>query len=398
MTQSPGQPRRGVRALQRYRALVEQAGVAMLAWRPSSGEVVEANAMAAELCGRSVRRLLRSTLEQLFDPRDRESLHAALAGPRRDGRMRIDGPRLAHPERGAIAVEVLATTVRVQGEELELGVLRDHTEIRALERREALINEELSRNERMASIGQLAAGVAHEINNPMSYVASNVNRLSDFAKQLADLTVDGLERGRDDGRLDTIRELVSELQEIAQETSEGVARVCEIVTALREFSHGGRGSAGYEWVDLNRVIRNCLTLLRRSIADRAEIHLELDPLPQILCHPTQIAQIIANLVTNAAESMEEPGVILITSLASNDKLHIAVEDNGSGIAGEDLPRIFDPFFTTKAVGRGTGLGLSVSQQIAAKHGGALWVDSLEGQGTRFLLELPRRPPTSELDR
>ncbi len=241
----------------------------------------------------------------------------------------------------------------------------------------------------MASIGQLAAGVAHEINNPMSYVASNVNQLTDFAKQLADLTEQSLAPGAAMTRIAEINEIVAEVQEITSDTSEGVRRVTEIVTALREFSHGGRAEVGYEWVDLNRVIRNCLTLIRNEIKHQATVHLDLQPMPPTYCHATQIGQVLMNLIRNAAQSMNEPGTILIKSCAGDDKVHLVIEDNGRGIAAEDLPKIFDPFFTTKAVGQGTGLGLSVSHEIVREHGGSLWVDSRAGHGTRFLIELPR---------
>ena len=166
----------------------------------------------------------------------------------------------------------------------------------------------------------------------------------------------------------------------------------EIVTALREFSHGGRADVGYEWIDLNRVIRNCLTLTRNEIKHQATVHLDLQPLPPTCCHATQIGQVLMNLIRNAAQAMEQPGMILITSCSGGDRVHLVIEDNGRGITAEDLPKIFDPFFTTKSVGQGTGLGLSVSHEIIRNHGGSLWVDSRVGHGTRFLIELLRDGP------
>jgi two-component system NtrC family sensor kinase len=308
------------------------------------------------------------------------------------GATHLDDGEIEHPERGSFPAELDASPVRLGSESLVLAMLRDLTEIKAQERREGLLMEKIRRSEKMASIGQLAAGIAHEINNPMSYVASNVNRLADHSKQLANLTESSLLGAGSAPQLTDVKEIAAELQDIAGDIGEGVSRVTEIVTALREFSHGGSADASLEWIDVNRVIRNSLSLIRNQTKDRAEIQLELEPLSPIRAHPSRIGQVVMNLVVNAAQAMDEHGTILIASTGSEDRVHITIEDNGGGIPPEHLPKIFDPFFTTKGVGQGTGLGLSVSQQIIQQHGGALWVDSRQGHGTRFLIELLRDGP------
>ena len=384
------------RALQRserkYRSFLEQAGVGILVWDPETLRIVEANAKAGELFGDVPANLLNGSVDELFAARDRARRRDELSEINEQGTVLLNDGDLEQRDGGSFPAEVEASLVRFGNETLVLGMFRNLTETRALERREVLLNEKISRSERMASIGQLAAGVAHEINNPMSYMASNVNRLVDFSKLLAEISEQSLAPGAALDRLAEINEIVAELQEIAADTCEGVARVTEIVTALREFSHGGRADAGYEWVDVNRVIRNCLTLVRNEIKDRATVHLELQPLPRVLCNATQIGQVLMNLLSNAAQAMDNRGVILVTSCSGGDRVHLAVEDNGRGIPPDALPKIFDPFFTTKAVGHGTGLGLSVSHEIIRKHGGALWVDSRVGHGTRFLIELVRDGP------
>ena len=377
------------RSEQRYRSILDQADVGLLVWDPNTLRIVEANAKVRKLIGEESAHLVDRSLDELFSKRDHRKYAEALRAISQQGTVDLTEVELEQHEQGSIPVEISSSLVRVGDETLVLGLVRDLTETRASERRDVLLNEEITRSERMASIGQLAAGVAHEINNPMSYIASNVNQLSDFAKQLADLTEQSLAPGAAMARIAQINEIVAEVQEIASDTCEGVVRVAEIVTALREFSHGGREEVGYEWVDLNRVIRNCLTLIRNEIKEKATVHLELQPLPTAYCHATQIGQVLMNLIRNAAQSMDEPGVILITSCAAGEQVHIVIEDNGRGIDPEDLPKIFDPFFTTKIVGQGTGLGLSVSHEIIRKHKGSLWVDSRVGYGTRFLIELPR---------
>ncbi len=380
------------RSEQRYRSILDQADVGLLVWDSNTLRIVEANAKVCELVGGESAHLVDRSLDELFAKRDHRKYAEALRSISEQGTVNLTEVELEHHQLGSIPVKISSSLVRIGDETLVLGQVRDLTETRASERRDVLLNEEITRSERMASIGQLAAGVAHEINNPMSYIASNVNQLSDFAKQLADLTEQSLAPGAAMARIAQINEIVAEVQEIASDTCEGVVRVAEIVTALREFSHGGREEVGYEWVDLNRVIRNCLTLIRNEIKEKATVHLELQPLPTAYCHATQIGQVLMNLIRNAAQSMDEPGVILITSCAAGDQVHLVIEDNGRGIEAEDLPKIFDPFFTTKIVGQGTGLGLSVSHEIIRKHRGSLWVDSRAGYGTRFLIELPRDGP------
>jgi signal transduction histidine kinase len=292
---------------------------------------------------------------------------------------------ILRPDGKAFPAEISASIVRFDEGELVLGVLRDLTAKRDLDRKATLLAEQLIETEKMTSIGLLAAGVAHEINNPMGYVASNVNRLIEYAQQMQHLlwhSTPTEERAK-------IAGMLAEMDDLAQESHEGVRRVTRIVGALREFAHGGRAGDAYEQADLNRIVRNCLTLLHNRIKDRVQLDLELQPLPTVQCHPTQIAQVFMNLLLNAAQAVGHPGRIHIASYDSGDRVHVAVQDNGCGIQSEHLRRIFEPFFTTKPVGEGTGLGLAVSREIVRRHGGELSVDSVPGKGSRFLVELPR---------
>jgi PAS domain S-box-containing protein len=376
------------RSEQKYRSLVGQANEGILLWEPETLQIIEANARAGELLGARPRDLLKRSFDSFLAPETRASAIRVLQSVSRVGAAVLDEVELLREE-GQFSAEVGVSLVRFGDERVVLGILRDLEPRRNLERKAALLSQQVMLSEKMASIGLLAAGVAHEINNPMGYVVSNVNRLTEYAKRFGDLVrhpTDGADRAE-------IDELLGELDEIAQETQEGVERVTEIVRALREFAHGGTGESPHNWVDLNRVIRNCVTLAHNQIKNRAEVQLQLEQLPPVWCHPTQIAQVLMNLLRNASHAVDPPGRISVSSYDSGDRIHVAVEDNGLGIEPAHLQHIFEPFFTTKPVGAGMGLGLPVSREIVRRHHGDLTVDSLPGRGTRFLVELPRERPT-----
>ncbi len=378
------------RSDQKYRNLVGQSRDGILLWEPHTLQILEINARGAELLGMRPRDLVSRPFHGFFAPSQRASALRTLRGVSRTGSAILDDVELVQEGGTLFHAEVEASIVRFPDGNAILGIVRDLSPSKSLERQAALVSQQMIEAEKMASIGLLASGVAHEINNPMGYVTSNVNRLTEYARRLGDLlrksaALEGEDRTE-------INELLGELEEIACETHEGIERVSEIVEALREFAHGGTGGPGREWVDLNRVIRNCLTLCHNRLKDRAAVELELETLPQVRCHPTQIAQVLMNLLRNAADAVQPGGHIRVFSYDSGDRVQIAVEDDGPGIEREHLARIFEPFFTTKPVGAGSGLGLSVSREIARRHGGELSVDSLAGRGTRFLLELPREEP------
>ncbi len=383
------------RSEQKYRSLVGQANEGILIWDPDTLQILEANARAGELLGVRPRDLLTRAFDSFIAPPGRRPALRALRTVSRVGATSLDEVELRREEGRTFPAEVGASLVRFGEERVVLGILRDLAPKKDLERKTALLNQQVMQTEKMTSIGLLAAGVAHEINSPMGYVSSNANRLVEYAKRLEDLFqqdpgVPGSERTE-------AYELLGELEEIARETREGVQRVTEIVNALREFAHGGTKESTDDWADLNRVIRNCLTLVHNQIKNRATVELDLEPLRPIRCHRTQIAQVLMNLLRNAADAVTPPGRIRISSYDSGSSLHVAVEDDGGGIDPAHLEHLFEPFFTTKPVGAGMGLGLAVSREIVRRHCGDLTVDSIVGRGTRFLLELPREASPDEAE-
>lgn len=256
---------------------------------------------------------------------------------------------------------------------------------------------QLLQSEKLASIGQLAAGVAHEINNPIGFVDSNLRTLKTWVRQLLDVMtleesmLSGL--GPDArGRIDAARKeadldyLQSDINALIDESIEGASRVRRIVQDLRDFSRAG----GDEWniVDVHCGIEATLNVVRNELKYKVEVVKDYGELPQVECMPSQLNQVVMNLLMNAVQAIPERGTITIRTRACGDHVTIAVADTGIGMTPEVQAKIFDPFYTTKPVGKGTGLGLSVSYGIVEKHEGRIAVESEPGVGSCFTVWLP----------
>jgi len=246
----------------------------------------------------------------------------------------------------------------------------------------------------MAAIGQLAAGVAHEINNPIGFVNSNIGTLKGYVGKLLAL-VDAYERGvkepppeaaaaRRDADLDYLRQDIGDL---LRESEEGLSRVKKIVQDLKEFSHVDE--AEWQESDLNEGMESTLNVVWNELRYKAEVKREYGSLPPVRCLAAQVNQVFMNLLVNAAQAIEEHGTITVRSGAEGDWAWMEVADSGRGMTPEVQRRIFEPFYTTKPVGKGTGLGLSLSYDIVVKkHGGRFDVTSAPGAGTTFRVWLP----------
>jgi signal transduction histidine kinase len=232
--------------------------------------------------------------------------------------------------------------------------------------------------ERLASLGTLAAGIVHEINNPMTYVKSNVSALfEDLSSQ---------------------RALPAELQEYVTEvlpaTLDGIQRICAIVSDLRRFS---RGEAEHRVAyDLNAEVEAAVRMTRGPLQASGGVEVDLGRVPQMLGHPRQISQVIINLLVNAAQAMAgRQGKVFVSTRQEEGMAVLRVRDAGSGMGPEVLAHLFEPFFTTKPVGEGTGMGLMMVHDIVAAHGGRIEVQSQPGQGSTFTIRLPQVPELSE---
>ena len=271
-------------------------------------------------------------------------------------------------------------------------------------------HEHLHQSEKMAAIGQLAAGVAHEINNPIGYVNSNLGTLKGYVKDLLRI-VDAYEtanqamQGGDDAKGAKAGDAQCRLQQLKRdleldylkqdapmlikESIDGIGRVRKIVQDLKGFAHTDSNLA-WESSDLHESLETALNIANNEIKYKATIVREYGAIPQVDCVPSQISQVFLNLLINAAQAIpeNEHGRITIRTACHDDEVWIEIADSGCGIAPENLSRIFEPFFTTKAVGVGTGLGLSLSFSIVQRHRGRLEARSEMGRGTTFRVVLP----------
>ena len=248
--------------------------------------------------------------------------------------------------------------------------------------------ELLIQSEKLASVGQLAAGVAHEINTPMGYVHSNIGTLEGYSQDMFRiLDAYALAEGASDRKAySAVHQIKSEVDyelmradipALLSETREGVERVSKIAQDLRTFSQVG-GVNDWQFVELHKGIDSTLNLLRNEISSKTRVTKRYGDIPEIECIPAELNQVFMNLLLNAAQAVAEGdgGAIAVNTGVEGDKVWIEVTDNGSGISTENLPRVFDPFFTTKPIGRGTGLGLSMAFGIVRQHGGDIAVTSV----------------------
>ena len=251
--------------------------------------------------------------------------------------------------------------------------------------------QQLLQSEKMAAIGQLAAGVAHEINNPVGFVNSNLGTLKTYVGQLLNVITayetgvpEDIAAARNKADIEFLRD---DLPSLVAESQEGLGRVTKIVQDLKDFSHVDQ--AEHQRADLNAAIESTLNVVWNELKYKAEIVRELGDIPAVACVPAQINQVFMNLLVNAAQAIEHQGKIFVRSGAENNQAWFEIEDTGQGMSEEVRNRIFEPFFTTKPVGKGTGLGLSISYDIIVKkHGGNLDVRSTPGKGTCFRIWLP----------
>lgn len=283
--------------------------------------------------------------------------------------------------------------------QLQLDQQRRIAELQATNQKLEEAQDQLLQAEKMASIGQLAAGVAHEINNPVGYVASNLTTLGRYVNDLLPL-LDACEQldaslSGDAPALLALRALKEktnlaylreDLHDLLAESKEGLERVKKIVLDLKTFSHVDE--AEWQVVDLHQGLESTLNIVWNELKYKAEVVKEYGKLPEIECLPSQLNQVFMNLMVNAAHAIENHGTITLRTGQAGEQVWVEVSDTGKGIAPENLNRIFDPFFTTKPVGKGTGLGLSLSYGIVKKHHGHIEVDSTPDQGTTFRVWLP----------
>jgi PAS domain S-box-containing protein len=330
------------------------------------GSIRRANGALVRLSGYPADELLGMSIETLVD-RD-------FSGPSELDDLRRE---LNHASGARIPVAV-SLAVLHERQQNELGtvvVLRDLRELEQL-RRSSLTHA------RLAAVGELAAGLAHEINNPIAFVGSNLRLLEDHWRRVAAGEAEELsamERDR----------LVAEGCELIAESIEGVERAASIVRGVKNFTHAG--SVERTPARLEDLLEDCLRMARPQLVPGVSIDRSFCEMPELLCSPQELKQVFLNLIVNAIHAVRGSGSIRVATELEGDLAVISVSDDGCGIAPEVIDRIFDPFFTTKPVGEGTGLGLGIAHQVVTHHGGVITVNSEPGSGSIFRVHLPHRP-------
>jgi two-component system, NtrC family, sensor kinase len=293
-------------------------------------------------------------------------------------------------------------TVAMTRESVEAELLRRNQELTDLNEQLSMAQAQLLQSEKLASIGELAAGVAHEINNPISFVFSNFGTLATYVDSLLRMLVRYEQAERFIADPDVLKDIADLRQQVdldflqddvlvlMAESREGIERVRKIVQDLKDFSRVDAHQE-WQWADLHHGIDSTLNIVNNEVKYKADIVKEYGAMPEVECLPSQINQVIMNIVVNGAQAIQGPrGRITIRTGTVADQVWIEIADNGCGIPPAIRSRIFDPFFTTKPIGTGTGLGLSLSYGIIQKHRGRIDVQSEEGAGTVFRIELPIR--------
>lgn len=272
-------------------------------------------------------------------------------------------------------------------------------------RRQQQSQAQVMHTTKLASLGQMIAGVAHEMNTPLGFVRSNVEVVGELMEerdQKALAMAEALERIAQVSDMATFRlaraagtearkayldaTANDESRDLLRDSYEGLTQLSALVLNLKGFARVDRD--GMEAIDPRECIRSALLIAQHQLRDRVTVEQQLDEVPKIRCVPSQINQVFLNLITNAAQAMDEGGRLIIATERHGGEVEMRVTDSGHGIPPDVLPKIFDPFFTTKAVGEGTGLGLSIVHKIVTSHGGRIEVDSAPGRGSTFTVRLP----------
>lgn len=292
----------------------------------------------------------------------------------------------------------------VQREKAEYQLQRRNAELTELNAKLSIAQEHLIVSEKLASIGLLAAGVAHEINNPIGYIFSNFGTLESYVASLFEMLAayeaaeDAVESSDVKSHLKALRARIEldflrdDIPALMCESKEGIVRVRQIVQDLKDFSRVDTHQE-WQWSNLHQGIDSTLNIVSNEVKYKADVIKEYGDIPDIECLPSQVNQVVMNLIVNAAHAIgSERGKITIRTGVAGEQVWFEVADTGSGIPKENLQRIFDPFYTTKPVGKGTGLGLSLSYGIVQKHQGRIEVETEEGKGSCFRVTLPIAHP------
>lgn len=412
-TQSSSQLAARVEALRNDPAVIARAPGAVETFATSALEVIEQRTAAAEALQKLSSSRIADTLWTLSD----EILN--------DNRRTVSRAEMARLLLSVCTILLLLGTgyamYRLQASYRELNKsnrdlesMNNSLEERVTDRTEKLTEAyedlkesqvQLVQAEKMSSLGELVAGISHEINTPLWYLISNATVLQERLEVLSDFCAigedmvdavkarEGIKETVGRGLIDMqkmlkdgMRDDIDESKDLIQDSIDGLEELTELAQSLKDFSRLDRAQRGD--FDVNDGLDKALLIAKNRLKNKASIHKHYGELPTIHCSPSQINQIFLNLLTNAADAIEESGEIVIQTSADDQRVRISISDTGSGIPDDLMSKIRDPFFTTKEVGKGTGLGLSIVDQIISSHGGELLIESEQGKGTTVTIVLP----------
>ena len=403
---------------ERHRAVMEQLAEGIY--------LVDTDTLAVLDCNPALEALLGYARGEIIGKGVHELVHDSRQSVEERMRRLVATERTLYGERqyrrkdgSSVEVQVSAGIITFGGKKVACTVVHDITERKALERdlqesmrAERAAHEKLKQaqsalvqTEKLAGLGQMVAGVAHEINNPLAFVSNNVAVLQRDLRAIIEMLKLYAQMDSSPEQAAQLRQQVkdladridleytlSNLDDMLVRSRDGLKRIQQIVKDLRDFARLDAGDL--HEVDLNAGIESTINIVR-GLARKKQVTLDLDlkPMPQVACYPAKINQVVMNLVTNAIDACGEGGRVTVRSANENGAVRIEVSDTGRGIPPEIRQRIFDPFFTTKPIGKGTGLGLSISYGIVQDHGGTISVESEVGSGTTFVVTLPARKAT-----
>ena len=311
----------------------------------------------------------------------------------------VDQTELVVRTRNLLRVKEYGDFLRDHAKRLEQQVKERTADLETAYNELKLTQEQMLRQEKMATIGLLMAGIAHEINNPVGFIASNLESLSKYAERLSTYIAEQDEAITTCGLPPVIAEhlsvqrdklkikrILQDFPQLIKESSDGADRIKKIVQDLKCFSR--TDSTEQTVADINQCLESALGIAHNELKYKATVRREFGELPPTLCYPQQLGQVFINLLVNAAHAIETRGEIAINTRQESGWIFVSISDTGSGIPEDIRQRIFEPFFTTKKAGKGTGLGLSICQDIIHKHGGEIEVVSEVGAGTSFTVKIP----------
>ena len=376
---------------ERYRALVDSA-VDIVSTVSREGIITSLNPAFETMTGWTRSRWLGQSFEPLIHPDDLPAIRSVLSGIWNGECAPAIECRLLTRAGTYLTVESSLRCQSARGAVVgAIAITRDITRRKEAEQERDRLSSQLLQGQKLQALGQLSAGIAHEINNPVGFILSNLNTIDQYAADMVRLLAAA--RGEPDrDHLDRLWSevdgdfIVEDFRKAIEESRRGAERIRDIVRSLREFSHVDENEL--RDTDLQECLEAGLRLCANEVKYKAVVHRDYGEVPPVKAYPQRLVQVFVNLLVNAAQAISGKGRITLTTRVEDGWALVGVEDNGCGIPEENLDRIFEPFFTTKPVGKGTGLGLHVAYKIIRAHGGRIDIHSKAGEGAKFVVRVP----------